>query len=171
MSEPNYDKIKIVVGGEEVILDPENLKFNEATLSRFLENEGSWYDYFGRHLANAEIELASYKELSEVTYLRAFDGYKAEGSSDKRAEAQARIENAVIDARQRVLEAEKNVKLLKSHLRSFDQSHNNSISLGYTLRKEMDKLQPRIYGDTTDTSSNASCDYEAKLEQVIRNSK
>lgn len=168
MTEPNYDKVSFQVNGEDVILDPVNLKFNEANLSQFLEFEGSWYDHFGRHLANAETELAAAKEVAEVAYLRAFDAYKAEGSSDKRAEAQARIEQGVIDARHLMMEADKRVKLLKQHLRAFDKVHENAISLGHNLRKEMDLTGTRIYSSRRDGTSGQSIeDYEAALERVV----
>ncbi len=134
---------------------------------QFLDREGSWYDYFGRQLVNAETELSAAKETAEVLYMTAFVAYKDEGSSDKKAEAQARIEGGVQEARRSQLLAEQNVKLLKQHLKSFDQAHTNSISLGYMLRKEMDKLSPRVYGDPV-TPNN---DYEDRLAAIMKKTK
>ena len=37
-------------------------------------------------------------------------------------------------------ECELRVKLLKNYLKSLDNSHENAISYGHMLRKEMDKL-------------------------------
>ncbi len=158
MSEPNYDKISITVCGEEVVLDPENLKFNEASLSKFLENESSYYDYFGRCLSNAVAEFSALKELSEVEYFRAFDNHKSEGGTEKLVEARSRTEPVVIEAREKVVNAERNVKLLKQHLRSFEHSHANSKSMAYTLSKELDMLSPRIYSNNNNSSSHSSSD-------------
>lgn len=167
MPEPEYDKISIMVGGERVILDPENLKFDETTLGSYLDHEGSWYDYFGRALANAEAELSAAKELSDVVYMRAFDAYKSEGSSDKRAEAQARIEQPVIDSRQAALDADKSVKLLKQHLKSWDKGHEAALNRGYNLRKELELTGNRIYGKIAPHAASPD-DYEQKLQQIIR---
>ena len=46
----NFDKF-------EVILEEENLKFNENTLSNYIQKEGSFYDSFGHYLALAEKNL------------------------------------------------------------------------------------------------------------------
>jgi hypothetical protein len=163
MTEPNYERISVNVGGENIVLDPANLKFNEATLSSWLDHEHSWVDYFGRALSNAESELSAAKESAEIQYFRAFDAYKSEGSTEKRAEAQARIETGVINARQQMRDAEKAVKLIKQHLRSFDKAHENAISLGHNLRKEMSSLSPRIYG----VAGGGNDSYESKLQEIM----
>jgi hypothetical protein len=164
MTEPNYEPISIVVAGEKVVLDPANLKFNEATLTQFLDREGSWYDYFGRMLANAEAEAAVAKEAAEVAFLQAFNEYRLEVSSDKRAESMARVENGVIQAKNHQLNAEHKVKLLKQHLRSFDKAHDNAISMGHNLRKEMEMTGNRIY--SRPSGNDVSFD-DIKLEGFV----
>ncbi len=151
--------MKITVCEKEIELDPGNLIFNETTLSKYLEEESSWVDFFGRAMINAEREYLASKEISEVTYYQAFVAYKDEGATEKKAEAQARIEVGVIAAR----EAEIRMKLIKQHLRSWDNSHEDAINFGYNLRKEMDKIQPRIMG-----SGDMRDDFDSQLERVIR---
>lgn len=162
MAEPVYDKIRIVVGGEDVVLDPSNLVFNEATLGNFLDTEGRWYDYFGRCLALAEAEHATAKENAEVRYFTAFEEYKREGGTEKLAESRARIEPAVVDSRAAMREADRSVKLIKQHLRSYDHSHANAISMGHNIRKEMDKLSPKVYRNESPSRG------DDRLEDVIQ---
>lgn len=140
------DITKIVVNGEEVILDRSKLVFSEGTLSRYIEMEGGWYDYFGAKLAESEKELADKEANYEVIYSKRFTYWKDEYgcSSDKVAEAKTKADQEVVDAKSEVIEAKLNVRLLQQHLRSWDKNHENAQSRGHFLRKEMDKLNRDI---------------------------
>ena len=66
------EKITIHLGDKEVVLDPELLKFNETTLSSFLENEAGWYDYSGQKLADAEYLMQRLESHHDVMYAERF---------------------------------------------------------------------------------------------------
>jgi hypothetical protein len=125
------------VGGEEVTVDPENMRFNEATLSEYLKKEGGWYDNFGGYLARAEKILQICENEYDARFNYKFYEYKADGGSDKFAEARAKIDSDVQDAKKAAVEAKYLVSRLKNHLRAWDRNHDNAQSLGYNLRKEM----------------------------------
>lgn len=134
------------VGGEEVALDPENLRFNEVTLSDYLKREGGWYDNFGAYLARAEKILQICENEYDNRYNYKFYSYKSDGGSDKFAEARAKIDDEVQDAKKAAIEAKYLVSRLKNHLRAWDRNHDNAQSMGHTLRREMDKLNVDIRG-------------------------
>jgi hypothetical protein len=139
------EKRIIVVFEQKVILDPEKLGFTEATLSEYLEHEGGWYDYIGQKLADAEREMADKEHAHDVIYSERFRENKDNGCSDKLAEATSKADDDVQRAKEELLDAKHNVKLLLQHLRAWDKNHENAQSRGHFLRKEMDKLNKDIY--------------------------
>ena len=159
----SFDYMNIVMlGKEEIKLDPTPLRFNEATLSNYLETEGSWYDYFGAKLADAEYLMQKYELHHDVVYSEKFKENKEGGSSDKMAEAQAKCHEDVEAAKNMFLTAKHNVRLLQQHLRAWDKNHDNAMSRGHFLRKEMDKLTPSVY------TSRADNFVERRIEDVVR---
>lgn len=130
----------IEVGNDTVHLNPDNLKFNEATLTNYLQKEGGFYNNFGAMLARAEYLLQHAELAWESLYGQKFRDYKDEGGSDKYAEARTESDEDVVDAKKKVVEARLRVRLLTQHLRAWDKNHENAQSLGHFLRKEMDKL-------------------------------
>lgn len=135
---------RIKVGGQEIVLDNSRLAFNEASLSNFMENLALWYDYFSQKLAEAEAIL-SYKEYEyDVLFSAAYEKSKEEGCTDKLAEANAKKDPNVCEAKREIIGAKHKVILLKQHLRSWDKAHDNATSRGHMLRKEMDKLHTDI---------------------------
>ena len=144
-------EVKIIkVGEKEVRLDPKNLEFNEHTLSEYMEREAGWYDYYGSKLADAEYLMQRAELEHDVTYSERFKENKDNGCSDKLAEASAKADHDVEEAKKLVLSAKLKVKLLQQHLRAWDRAHDNAQSRGHFLRKEMDKLSKDIYGSKTD---------------------
>lgn len=135
--------IKVV--GEDVVIDPGRLKFNEATLNRFIEEEAGWYDYYGQRLAEAEGELQFREYKWEVKFAEKFAAFKEAGGSDRLAEAQAKADVEVAASREAVIAAKQRVKILQQHLRSWDKCHENAQSRGHFLRKEIDKLNADIF--------------------------
>jgi hypothetical protein len=134
----------IKVGGQEIVLDNSRLAFNEVSLNTFMENLALWYDYFSQKLAEAEALLA-YKEYEhEILFSSAYEKYKESGATDKLAEANAKKESDVCDAKKEIIAAKHKVTLLKQHLRSWDKAHENAMSRGHMVRKEMDKLNTDI---------------------------
>jgi hypothetical protein len=134
----------LVVGEDDVILDPENLHFTEATLSDYLKKEGGWYDNFGAYLAKAEREFQEADSYYDNIYNLKFYEYKSEGGSDKMAEARAKIDADVQKADKQRMDAKYTVSRLKYHLRAWDKNHDNAQSMGHTLRRELTHLNNDI---------------------------
>ncbi len=137
------------IAGNEVVLDPKNLEFNETTLSNYIQKEGGYYDNFGAYLALAE----KVQQLREVEYETIYNERlveaKDQGATDKISEAKAKCDSTVVEAKNLVVEAKYRVKRLIQHLKAWDKNHDNAQSMGYMLRKEIDKLNFEIkgYGD------------------------
>lgn len=142
----NDSTIKVVK--EAVHIRPDRLKFNEASLTNFIESEGVWYNYFGHYLANAESELQVLELRSEATYASKFADAKGQGNSDKLADAVAKADPDYENSQIAVINAKRNVKLLQQHLRAWDKAHENAQSRGHMLRKEIDKLNADIFSKT-----------------------
>jgi hypothetical protein len=136
----NFDKF-------EVILEEENLKFNENTLSNYIQKEGSFYDSFGHYLALAEKNLQNKENQYEKIYCERFIESKELGSSDKLAEAKAKCDVDIVKINEEITEAKYVVNRLKNHLKAWDKNHDNAQSMGHMLRKQMDKLDGNIYGN------------------------
>lgn len=134
----------IKLGGQEIVLDNSRLAFNETSLNNFMENLALWYDYFSQKLAEAEAILA-YKEYEyDVLFSAAYEKSKEEGCTDKLAEANAKKEANVCEAKKEIIGAKHKVTLLKQHLKAWDKAHENAMSRGHMIRKEMDKLHTDI---------------------------
>ena len=134
----------IKIGGQEVVLDNARLSFNEVSLNTFMENLALWYDYFSQKLAEAEAIL-SYKEYEyDILFSGAYERNKEAGATDKLAEANAKKDEGVCEARKEIIAAKHKVTLLKQHLKSWDKAHENAMSRGHMVRKEMDKLNTDI---------------------------
>ncbi len=149
----------------QVIIEPKNLEFNEASLSRYLEQEAAWYDYFGQKLADAEYILAKLTDLHDLKYACYFKIEKGEKASDALAEARASSQPEVVQLASAITDAKHNVKLIQQHLRSWDRNHENVQNRGHTLRKEMDRLSGTIYGNA-DKTTGGSQDALAEIEAM-----
>jgi hypothetical protein len=123
-----------------VIIDSENLRFDEASISNYIQTEGSFYDNFGYYLALAERNLQNKESIYEKTYCERFVEAKEAGSSDKLAEAKAKSDADVVDLKDDIFTAKYAVNRLKNHLKAWDKNHDNAQSLGHTLRRQMDRL-------------------------------
>ena len=134
----------IKLGGQEIVLDNSRLAFNEISLNNFMENLALWYDYFSQKLAEAEAIL-SFKEYEhDVLFSAAYEKSKEEGCTDKLAEANAKKDHNVCEAKKEIIGAKHKDTLLKQHLKAWDKAHENAMSRGHMIRKEMDKLQTDI---------------------------
>ena len=130
----------------EAQIDPENLRFDENTLTAYIEREGGYYDNVGAYLAMAERHLQNKEVLYEKLYCERFEEAKEIGASDKLAEAKSKKDVDVVEMKMEVIEARYIVNRLKNHLKAIDKSHDNAQSLGHMLRKQMDKLNSDIMG-------------------------
>jgi hypothetical protein len=134
----------IKVGGQEIVLDSSRLAFNEASLNNFMENLALWYDYFSQKLAEAESILAYKEHEYDILFSSAYEKSKESGCTDKLAEANAKKDSEVCDAKKEIIGAKHKVILLKQHLKAWDKAHENAMSRGHMVRKEMDKLHTDI---------------------------
>lgn len=167
MKKDNMDQLllnnirKLDLNGEEILLDPKRLQFNDATLSQFMEELSIWYDYYSSKSAFAE-ELMGNAEIALET-LRAekfLEGKTEAGLSDKGAEAFTTKDPMVKAAAQLVTKYKSDVKQLKEYLRAMDKSHQMAQNRGYMLRKEMDKLMSDIH------YKKAECNIDDIIAQV-----
>lgn len=130
-----------------VIIDGENLRFDETSLSVYIQNEGGFYDNFGNYLALAERNLQNKENQYERLYCERFVESKELGSSDKLAEAKAKCDVDVIALKDEIVQARFIVNRLKNHLKAWDKNHDNAQSMGHMLRKQMDRLNSDIMGN------------------------
>lgn len=137
---------KLNFDGFEVTVDPENLRFDEQSLTNYIQKEGGFYDNFGAYLALSERNLQNKEVAYEKLFCERFVEAKENGASDKLAEAKAKSDTLVIEFKQAITDAKYMVNRLKNHLKAWDKNHDNAQSLGYMLRKQMDKLNGDIYG-------------------------
>jgi hypothetical protein len=141
---PPQVQTSVKIGGQDVVLDNSRLAFNEISLNNFMENLALWYDYFSQKMAEAEAILA-YKEYEyDILFSSAYEKSKEEGCTDKLAEANAKKESNVCEAKREIIGAKHKVTLLKQHLKAWDKAHENAMSRGHMVRKEMDKLNTDI---------------------------
>lgn len=133
-------KRSIHLGSEEIVLDSDDLEFNEATIGEFQERLAVKYDYYGAKLAELEAVKDRLEEELDQIYSRVYLENKDEGCTEKQADARAKTDVAYVDKKKEALRAKYDVKQMQQHLRAWDRAHDNATSRGHTLRKEMDKL-------------------------------
>jgi len=141
---PPQVQTSIKVGGQDITLDNSRLAFNEISLNNFMENLALWYDYFSQKLAEAEAILAFKEYEHDVLFAASYEKSKEEGCTDKLAEANAKKDSNVCEAKREIIGAKHKVTLLKQHLKAWDKAHENAMSRGHMVRKEMDKLHTDI---------------------------
>lgn len=132
--------------GHEVTVNPENLRFDEDTLSKYIQTEAGFYDNFGAYLAMAERNLQNKEMAHEKIYCERFVEVKDDGGSDKLAENKSKCDPDVCKLKDEIIDARYIVNRLKNHLKAWDKNHDNAQSMGHMLRKQMDKLNMDIMG-------------------------
>lgn len=135
---------KIEFGGHTVVIDPKNLRFDEATLTIYIQHEAGYYDNFGSFLALAEKNQQNKDTLHEKVYYERFVEAKEMGGSDRLAEAKSKSDPTVVALKEEAIQAKYVVSRLKQHLKAWDKSHDNAQSMGHMLRKQVDKLNGEI---------------------------
>lgn len=132
------EKLKFDI--HEVVVEPENLRFDETSLNSYIQTEGSYYDYYGASLSLAEKNLQNKELMHEKLFNERFVEAKENGDAVALAEAKAKLDPVVVDLRSDVIDAKYIVTRLKQHLRAWDKNHDNAQSLGHMLRKQLDKI-------------------------------
>ena len=157
---------KVVIDGREVTLDPTHLIFNEQTVHKWQQDAQTWDNFYSQVQFEAEkwcTELEEdYDTLFDTSYLDA----KANGCTEKQAEATSRISQAVRDAKHKLDDAKWTLGKIKAFIRSFDKAFDTARSMEYRLGKELDK----VVRSTGDWHSGRDPDLEAKVDEIIRGS-
>lgn len=140
-------KVKIQVAGVDIVLDPENMKYNETNLGEYMNREYGWIDYLGKQLEFAQKELLLAEIDSETIFSKKFLDAKDLGKTDTCSKAYATSHDDFVAAKKKVVERREAVGHLKAHLRAWDKNHDNVQNRGHTLRKEMDVLSRDVYSE------------------------
>lgn len=150
------------LGERTAIIDPAHLKLNEQMLNQYLETEAGYYDNFGACLATAERLLQLAELRAEKMFGLKFADYKdSMAGSDKINECRAKADPAVVACEEDVIDAKYKVKRLQQHLRAWDKNHDNAQSMGYMLRKQLDKLNNDIK-----QKQNSNSDYDSEFNRI-----
>lgn len=142
---PPIEKVKVNVNGKEIILDPKNMEFSDNTLNDYMEKEYGWIDYFGKQLEYAQKERLNAEIDAEAIFSEKYIEAKDNGGTEQYAKAKANADSDVIAAKKKVVELNEIVGQIKAHLKAWDRNHDNAQNRGYTLRKEIDKLNKDVY--------------------------
>lgn len=132
--------MKVNIGQEEVDLDPKVMEFNENTLNDFLMKDAGIYSYYHQKMVDAQYLVQKYEDLHDATYAKKFQENKESGATDKLAEAMAKCNPEVMEAKDKARVAKRIKDQLYGFLKSLDKAHDNALNLGYNIRKEMNIL-------------------------------
>ncbi len=121
------------------------MEFNDGNISEFMQKEYGWIDYFGKQLELAQKDRLLAEIEAEELYSKKYVEAKDSGGTENYAKAKAMADPGVVSAKKRVVEKKEIEGYLKAHLRAWDKNHDNAQNRGYSLRKELDKLNKDIY--------------------------
>ena len=149
--EPPIENLKVIVNNKQISLDAKNMEFSDNTINEYMEREYGWVDFFGKQLEYAQREKLLAEIDAEAIFSQKYIEAKDDGGTEQYAKAKANSNLDVITAKKKVVELNETVGQIKAHLKAWDRNHDNAQNRGYTLRKEMDKLNKDIY-KMTETS-------------------
>ena len=135
----------IEIGEEKVDVGSGRMRFNEASLSKYIQDEGAWFNYLGQKLADLDWVQQRAELAYEQAYARKFVEIKeGEGGSDKMVEHKCKGDDELVELKKSALAARRKCKKMDRHLKAWDKNHENASNYGHNLRKEMEKLQAEI---------------------------
>lgn len=135
------ENIRVIdLGDEQIVLDPARLRFNDASLHKFMEDLGIWYDYFTSKTAKAEELFANAELAREFRHDQLFLQAKSEGLTEKASEAYARTQDEVQGLHKQENALKSAVKQMKEYVKALDKAYSMAQNRGHMIRKEMDKL-------------------------------
>lgn len=149
------EKVKVVVRGREIVLDPDNMKYSENNLPEYMSKEYGWVDYLGKQLEYAQKELLLAEIDAESIYSSKFMESKDAANSDNYAKAYANCHVDVVNAKRYVVERKEVVGHLKAHLVAWNKNHENAQNRGHTIRTEMKVLNRDIYDAENGATTSA----------------
>src|SRR5690348_6844225 len=106
---------KIVVNGNDVLLDPANLEVNEANLNDFLCKFSGIYAYYSARWAECQHNQYIAEDKFDEVYSKTFNIMK-QGISDKLAEAKTRAVDEVIKTKKDSRDAKLKSQLLYGYI-------------------------------------------------------
>lgn len=144
MNDAPTENVIVNVRGRDVHLDPANMRFNEITLSDYMDKEYGWIDYFGKQLEFANKDALDAEIAYEAAFAREYVSAKDLGGTENYSKQKAASDPAVTQLRKDVAIKKEIALLIKAHLKAWDKNHDNAQNRGHTLRKELDKLNRDI---------------------------
>ena len=148
------ERVKVVVRNREIILDPDNMRYDENNLPQYMSKEYGWIDYLGKQLEYAQKEVLLAEIDAEAQFSAKFMESKDTGNSDNYAKAYANSHVDVVAAKKLVVDRKEVVGHLKAHLSAWSKNHENAQNRGHTIRTEMKVMNRDIY-DTEDKMCSA----------------
>lgn len=130
----------VKVGENVVEINPDDLKFTDATINIFFERISGKIDYIGRCLANAQRICSLLEQKADFAFINEFKKCKEEGKSDKSAELYAKGSDEVQKFKKALIESKHIKDILYQHLQALNSAREDAHNRGHMLRKEMDKL-------------------------------
>ena len=151
---PGFGKVRIItVEGEDVVLDPRNLRFTDATLNQFFELVSGFCDYYGQKLAEANRSVARCEQLFERFYIEKFRHFREnEGKSEKTSELYSKAEDEVVRAKSAVHEMTFKRDSILNHLKALNAAREDAHNRGHFLRKELEKLNMDVRAFSNDVN-------------------
>jgi hypothetical protein len=135
----------IKIGNEEVKLDPELLKFTDATINQFLQKYAALYDYYMQKHAEAKYIHGKFQDKHDAVSSEKFASIKeGMGGSDKLVEAKVKGDPEVQELAEKIRISGHHVDSLWGFLRSMDRAHEDAMQTCYNLRKELDKIYSTV---------------------------
>ena len=104
----------------------------------------------------AEYLASCTKERYEVVHAQIYAAEKKEGSTEKQADALARVHPDVQEAKKNWIKAKTKSDQIARHVKAWDKAHDCAQSRGHMMRKEMDKLHTDIYFKNKDLAEKVS---------------
>lgn len=142
--------MKVKVGAEEVDLDPSVMAFTENTINDYLIKDAANYSYFHARMVDAQYLAAKYEDAHDTLYSVKFREYKEQGATDKLAEAMAKSDKEVVEAKEKARITKRAKDHLWGWLKSLDKAHENVLNLAYNVRKELKVLEHSTVNEKLD---------------------
>ena len=142
---PGFGQKRVItLDGENIILDPNNLKFSDPTLNQFFELVSGFCDYYGQKLADANRAVSRAEQLYDRLYIEKFRSFREDNKSEKTSEFYAKAEAEVVKAKTAVHEVTHKRDSIWNHLKAMNAAREDAHNRGHFLRKELDKINMEV---------------------------
>lgn len=138
--------MKVKVGADDVDLDPAVMAFTEHTINDYLIKDAANYSHYHAKMVDAQYLASKYEDAHEALYSSKFREFKEQGATDKLAEAMAKSDKEVVEAKEKARITKRAKDHLWGFLKSLDKAHENVLNLGYNVRKELKVLEHQSVG-------------------------